>query len=96
MDLEWKKMIESNVYDYISKIDYNNPDFNINEFKVELGKIIGMEPAVKIKWNTIEKINELKKDAGVSDFKQIIDKAEGIHITFVDENQKPIVLKFLI
>lgn len=96
MDLEWKKMIESNIYDYISKIDYNHPDFDLNEFKIQLGKIVGMEPGVKIKWNTIEKINELKKDAGASDFKEIIDKAEQIDITFVDEDQKPIKLKFLI
>ena len=89
-------MIETNIYDYISQIDYNHPDFAMNEFKAQLATIIGMEPAVKIKWHTVEKINELKRDAGAKDFKEISDKAEQIDITFIDENNTPISLKFLL
>jgi hypothetical protein len=96
MDLQWKKMIESNIYDYISTVDYRHPDFTVAEFKLNLKKIIGIEPAVKLKWNTSEKINELKKQSGAIDYKEIIEKIEMIDITFIDENNKPIELKFIL
>ena len=101
MNDAWKEMIQTNIYEYISKIDYNSPDFSIKEFKLNLAKIIGMEPAVKIKWNTTEKINELKKAAGAQDYKTIIEKAEEIEIFFTQDNNftetaVPISLKFLL
>lgn len=96
MDLEWKKMLESNVYDYISQIDYNHPDFTLEDLKNELSKLIGVKPAVKLKWHTSEKINELKRDSGAKDYKEIIEKVEQIDIVFVDENNTPINLKFLL
>jgi len=95
----WKEMIQTNVYEYISKIDYNHPDFDVKEFKRNLATIIGMEPAVKIKWNTTEKINELKKAAGAEDYKTIIEKAQEIEIFFTEQDQStqiPISLKFLL
>lgn len=85
MDNAWKEMIQTNVFEYISKINYNDDNFSIGNFKKDLGKIIGMEPAVKIKWKTIEKVNELKKAAGVTDYKTIIEKVEQIEIFFTDE-----------
>lgn len=92
----WLEIIKTNVYDYLSTVKYNHPDFNINEFKSELTKIIGVTPAVKIKWNTEVKINELKKASGVQDFEEKIDKAENIEIIFINENNKPIKLTFLV
>lgn len=96
MDKVWKNMIESNVYDYISKIDYTHPDFSMHEFKSELNKIIGLTPAVKMKWNTIEQINELKRDSGAKDYKKILEKVEEINIVFVDNNNIPIEFKFIL
>jgi len=100
MNDAWKEMIQTNIYEYISKIDYNSSDFSLASFKSELKKIIGMEPAVKIKWNVSEKINELKKAAGAEDYKTIIEKAEQIEIFFTEINdsdkQIPISLKFLL
>ena len=100
MNDAWKEMIQTNIYEYISKIDYNSSDFSLAGFKSELKKIIGMEPAVKIKWNVSEKINELKKAAGAEDYKTIIEKAEQIEIFFTEINdsdkQIPISLKFLL
>lgn len=100
MNDAWKEMIQTNIYEYISKIDYNSSDFSLAGFKSDLKKIIGMEPAVKIKWNVSEKINELKKAAGVEDYKTIIEKAEQIEIFFTEINdsdkQIPISLKFLL
>lgn len=99
MNDAWKEMIQTNIYEYISTVKYSHPDFSLQDFKKELGKIIGMEPAVKIKWNTIEKINELKKAAGAKDYKTVVDKAEQIEIIFteqVDNEQKLINLKFIL
>jgi len=100
MNDAWKEMIQTNIYEYISKIDYNSSDFSLAGFKSDLKKIIGMEPAVKIKWNVSEKINELKKAAGAEDYKTIIEKAEQIEIFFTEINdndkQIPISLKFLL
>lgn len=96
IDSTWREMIKENIFQYISNIDYNHPDFKLLEFKQQLKNIIGMEPAVKIKWNTTESINELKRAAGATDYKEIIDKVEKIDITFVDEDNKPISLVFLL
>lgn len=96
MDLEWQKMIETNIYDHISTIDYNHPDFNITTFKESLKSIVGMVPAVKIKWSTTEKINELKRDAGVKDYIEKTDKPETIDITFVDSENNPYNLQFIL
>jgi len=97
---EWREMIKSNICDYLTTIDCNHPDFSIKEFKTQLKNIIGIEPGVKIKWNTTEKINELKKSSGLSesDYIEKTEKAEELEITFLDENAEDIKLvnlKFL-
>ncbi len=95
MEDAWLEMIKTNVYEYLSTVEYNHPDFNINEFKNNLSKIIGMQPAVKINWDTKEKINELKKAAGATNFIDKIEKAKDVEIVFINAEQKPITLKFL-
>jgi len=96
MDIAWNKMMETNVSDYVSTVDFKNPDFSINEFKTELSKILGMKPAVKLKWNTSEKVNELLKKSGAKDYKEIVEKVEQVNITIVDADNKPIEFKFII
>jgi hypothetical protein len=96
MNSEYRKMLEAHIYELIAKYDFASPDFSMNEFKTDLKNLIGMSPAVKIKWNTQEKINELKRAAGVADYKTIIDKAEEIEIGIVDENNVPVMLKFIV
>jgi hypothetical protein len=96
MNNAWKEMMETNVSEYISKVDFKNPDFSINEFKTELSKILGMKPAVKLKWDTKHKVNELLKASGVTNYTEVVEKVEQVDITFVDENNVPIAFKFII
>ena len=97
MDNSWKQMMESNVSDYIKQVDFKNPEFSLNEFKAELAKILGVTPAVKLKWNTIEKVNELLKASGAKGHTQKIDQVEQIDIFIVDsDNKLPINFKFII
>jgi len=96
MDTAWKQMMETNVGDYITKVDFKNPEFSINEFKLELSKILGIKPAVKLKWNTQEKVNELLKASGVKNHTEIVEKVQQVNIIIVDENNTPIEFKFII
>ena len=96
MDAAWKQMMETNVSEYISKVDFRNPDFSINEMKLELSKILGIKPAVKLKWKSHTKVNELLKASGAKEHTEVIDKVEGVNITFIDENNTPIEFKFII
>lgn len=96
MDNSWKQMIEVNITDYIKNIDFKHPDFSINEFKLELGKIIGIIPAVKLKWDKTEKINELLKKSGAKEYSEIIENVKQIDITIVDENNVPILFKYIV
>ena len=96
MDIAWKQMMETNISDYVSKVDFKNPDFSVNEFKAELSKILGMKPGVKLKWKTTEKVNELLKASGAKNYKEVSDKVEQVNITFIDDEQKPIEFKFII
>lgn len=96
MDNAWKQMIEGNIQEYISKVDFKNPDFSINELKIELGKLIGIKPAIELKWKTTEKVNELLKNSGAIDFIEKTEKLEQINITFVDVDNTPIQFKYLI
>lgn len=96
MDIAWKQMMETNVSDYVSKVDFKNPDFSIDEFKNDLGKILGMKPSVKLKWHTSETVNELLKQSGATNYKEIVEKVEQINITFVDDENKPVQFKFII
>lgn len=97
IDTEWKKMMQTNVSDFISTVDFKNPDFSVKEFKGELKKILGMEPSVKLKWNTQEKVNELLKDSGAPNHTTIVEKVEQVNITIVDaENKNAIEFKFII
>lgn len=89
-------MMETNVGDYITKVDFKNPEFSINEFKLELSKILGIKPAVKLKWNTQEKVNELLKASGVKNHTEIVEKVQQVNIIIVDENNTPIEFKFII
>lgn len=96
MDNEWKKMLEQNLYEYLQNVKFDHPDFSIKELKQNLKSLLGTEPAVNIKWNTYDKINELKKAAGAKDYKETIDEAQQIDIIIVDENQTPINFKFIL
>lgn len=96
VDNNWKNMIEESILEYIEQIDFNSPDFNINEFKRNIAKITNVKPAVDIKWKTYEKINELKKDAGAKDFKESIDEAQSVAIYFIDADDNPIQLKYIL
>lgn len=96
MDNEWKKMLEQNLYEYLQNVKFDHPDFSIKELKQKLKGILGAEPAVNIKWNTYEKVNELKKAAGAKDYSETIDEAQQIDIIIVDENQTPINFKFIL
>lgn len=92
----WQEMIKTNIQEYISKVDFRNPDFSLNELKKELGQIVGIIPAVQLKWNKQEKVNELLKQAGAKNHTETIEKVEGLSISFVDADNKPIQFKFII
>ena len=64
--------------------------------KNNLAKIVGIKPAVKLKWKTTEKVNELLKSAGAKNHTEIIDKVEQVNITFIDSNNIPVEFKFII
>jgi hypothetical protein len=96
MDAAWKQMMETNVGEYVAQVDFKNPDFSVNEFKNELSKILGIKPAVKLKWNTQTKVNELLKASGAANHTTVVDKVEQVNITFIDENNSPIEFKFII
>jgi hypothetical protein len=98
IDNTWIEIIKENVYKYVSSLDYTNPDFDINKVKDELAKIIGVRPAVKIRWvNKLESINELKREAGLpaSEYEVRKEVPSVIDIIFVDENNVPIKLQYL-
>ena len=91
----WITIIKQTIYDHLKKIDFSNPDFNINILKEQLSEILGIKPAIKTKWNTIETINELKKSSGAKDYKTVKDKLEEIEIIFIDSKNKTNNFKFI-
>ena len=95
---EHQKIVEEHIYEYISKIDFNHPDFDIKEFKLHLNSILGIEPGVKFKWDKKEVVNELLKNSGAKEYKKIIEKVSEIDILYVgpDNDSLPISLKFII
>lgn len=93
---EWQNIIKQNISEYIATVDFKHPDFSINELKQNLKRIIGSEPNVRLKWNTIEKVNELLKDSGVEQHKEIIEKVEQVDIVFMSPEGKPFPLKLII
>ncbi len=98
MKSEHQKMAEEHIYEYISKVDFSNPNFELKEFKKELAKFLGIEPGVKLKWDTKQVVNELLKDSGAKDYIKIIDKVTEIAISYIDpdDDKKPIEIKFII
>ena len=98
MKTEHQKMIEELVYEYISKIDFSHPDFEMKEFKIKLNEILGIEPGVKLKWDKKEVVNELLKDSGAKDHTKIIEKVTEIEIAYIspDNESMPISIKFII
>lgn len=93
---EWQNIIKQNISEYIATVDFKHPDFSINELKQRLKQIIGSEPNVRLKWHTSEKINELLKDSGVEQHKEIVEKVEQVDIIFLSPEGKPIPLKLII
>lgn len=91
----WITLTKNNVYDYLKGVDFSHPDFNLKVLKEQLSNFLGVVPAVKMKWNTVETINELKRDSGALDFKTAKDKLEQIEIVFVDTENKPKSFKFI-
>lgn len=81
-------MMEHNVYEYISNVNYKDPDFSIAAMKEDLKKIIGVKPSVKVKWKTTERVNELLKNAGAENYKEIVEKAEEVSVVFAISNEK--------
>lgn len=95
MNDSWQQMIEQNILEYVSTIDFKNPDFSIKEVKQQLKKIIGSEPNVRLKWNSVEKVNELLKASGVENYKEIIEKVEQIELVYMSPDNKPIPFKIM-
>jgi len=97
IDNNWLEITKENVYEYLSKIDYSNPNFDINVMKENLANIIGVKPAVKIDWITAVSINELKRDAGMDkdDYETKKEVPMNIEIVFIDENNTPIKLDYI-
>lgn len=93
---EWQKLIENNISEYIATVDFKHPDFSIKELKQQLKQIIGSEPNVQLKWSKTEKVNELLKDSGVEQHKEIIEKVEQVNIVFLSPDDKPIPFKLII
>lgn len=95
-DETWLNMIKELIYERIEQIDFSNPDFDLDKLKLELKEIIGQTPAVKINWDKTEMINELKKEAGLSEneYKTVVEKPKRIDIIFTD-NEEIINLKYL-
>lgn len=95
MDKAWKDMMEAHIYEYLQKVNFTDNDFSLKQLKEELSKITGSTPAVKIKWNTKEKINEhLKSDD--PNYKTIIEKAEEIQIGIVTSAENIVNFKFIL
>jgi len=96
----WTEIISTNVQEYISTVKFSHPDFSVKEFKKELQNIVGMIPAVDLKWKTETVVNELKRDAGVKDYTTITDKVTDVKVyfTYVDNNGKtqPVSLHYII
>lgn len=95
MDIAWKTMTEKNIIEYIQSVDFKHPDFDLKEVKKALKQIIGSEPSVKLKWNTSEKINELLRDSGAKDYKEVIEKIEHVEIIYLDSDNRPIPIKLI-
>lgn len=87
----WTEMISANVQEYISGVKFSHPDFSVKEFKKELQNIVGMIPAVDLKWKTETVVNELKKAAGAKDHTTVTDKVTEVKVyfTYIDGEGKP-------
>ena len=96
MNDEWQKIMEQNISEYIATVDFKHPDFSVHQLKTQLKTIIGSDPNVRLKWNTVEKVNELLKDSGVEQHKEIIEKVEEVNLVFMNPDGKPIPLKLII
>jgi len=93
---EWQKIIEQNISEYIATVDFKHPDFTVKELKQRLKSIIGTEPNVRLKWNTTEKVNELLKDSGVEQHKEIVEKVDEVNLVYMSPEGRPIPLKLII
>jgi hypothetical protein len=93
---EWQKIIEQNVQEYISKVDFKHPDFSLVQLKKDLKQIVGSEPNVRLKWSKTEKVNELLRDSGAKDYKEIVEKVDQVDIMIYSPDNKLIPIKLII
>lgn len=93
---DYQLMIEQHILDYISTIDFKHPDLDIQDIKQNIAKLTNTIPSIKLIWETKEKVNELKKSAGATDYLEKIETPKEMTITLLDESDKPFQLKYLL
>lgn len=96
IDQEWKKMIEENIAEYLSGINFKKEEYDINVMQDQLKGLCGVKPGIDIKWDVKTEVNELKKQAGADDYITRIKKPIEVEVIFVNENNLPIKMKFYI
>lgn len=50
---------ESIIEEYISKVNFNDPKFNVNNLKRTLATLLHEEPGVKLNWRNDKTVNEV-------------------------------------
>jgi hypothetical protein len=97
MDNIWKETIVLGINEYMQNFNSKDPNISLQQIKSDLQKLIGIQPAIKLKWSEKKMINELKKSAGLneSEYTTIIDKVDEIDIYFLDNKNNPISLKYM-
>lgn len=83
-----QSMKETSIREYISNIDFNSPDWSINDIKKDMRKFLGEEPGIDVSYKKDVVINEVKGEA------EEIKSLEKISIVFTDLDEKFKKLEF--
>lgn len=93
MDKSYKTMIETNIEEIVGKTDFKNGNFDINEIKQHIKALTGAIPSIQVKWNSVPVANEDMLLNGQLKTKDIV---EGLKIVWMDDENKPHELTYLI
>jgi hypothetical protein len=93
MDKTYKSTIDAFIEEIVGKTDFKNGNFDVHEIKEQIKNLTGATPSVQVKWNSIPVANEDKLLEGQPKTKDIV---EGVTITWLDSDNLPHELKYLI
>lgn len=89
----YKSIVETHIEEIISQTDFKGENFDIEAIKKQIKDLTGAVPSIQVAWKTLITANEDKLIDDQGKRKSIV---EGVTITWLDENNIPHELKYLV